>query len=485
MANNRDFNPSFKGVTFCLLHYKSLDLMRNHFVWLVFIVLSLNVLLFTYCNSIPYVKSDGWRFIDIYLMPWNEGKLGLSGLFRDHHPQPLTAGLFILNAELFGLRMDYEGMLGVVFLILGCFFIIKEMKNRTLDGLSIVTVSTIMMSMVSVNIYTWSLVTIGYIEGLFSLLVIIYVDRMAKTRIGQRDLFALVVWLVLFSLIFGDGAKLTLVSIAGVFVMSSILEKKIELIKIIMTIVIALVIKGWIYHLLGVHEPYSGKLMSGGMWGAVTYFDEFMRYIGIALMSAWGNLGIYKNYFGYGDNIVDVAGLIVLVLYLATCFIYFKSKIYEKTKIPIVLIAIGTITAVAAWVFRYNPELQEPVSANIPRYYRLYSYGLIGVVWVWAEYIRERVSRIQIVVLSMMVMLIGSHTVAAIAGWDMSKYIRKGIIDVSETMISHGKGDYSKNVPLFVTGSNYPEPYKRGIKFLKDNKMNVFMENSLFQKYRN
>ena len=47
----------------------------------------------------------------------------------------------------------------------------------------------------------------------------------------------------------------------------------------------------------------------------------------------------------------------------------------------------------------------------------------------------------------------------------------------------HGNGDYSKDLPFFVTGHNFPEPYRQSLKFLKDNNMNVFMENEFINKY--
>mgnify|MGYP007027637994 CR=1 FL=1 len=149
------------------------------------------------------MKSDGWRFIDIYLIPWSEGRLELSGFFSDHHPAPITAGLFILNAELFGLRMDYEAMFGVLFVVLSSFILIREMGKRNLDELSVIAVVIITMSLVSINVYIWSLVAVSYyIPGLFGLLAIFYIDRITKDRIRLRDLSMLMVALFLFLLMF-------------------------------------------------------------------------------------------------------------------------------------------------------------------------------------------------------------------------------------------------------------------------------------------
>ena len=143
----------------------------KHFVWFVFFVLAANVLLFTYFNSVPYVKSDGWRFIDIYLIPWSEGALRFADIFKDHHPQPLTAVLFIINAEFFGLRMDYEAIFGLMFVILSSFILVRELEKRNVSKFHLIVVAVISMSLLSVNIYTWSLVTIGYVGRYFFRLV--------------------------------------------------------------------------------------------------------------------------------------------------------------------------------------------------------------------------------------------------------------------------------------------------------------------------
>ncbi|MDH5766296.1 MAG: hypothetical protein OEZ38_09795 [Gammaproteobacteria bacterium] len=462
----------------------SSSLQRNYLLWMLFLLLALNVVLFSYFNALPYVKSDGWRFIDIYLIPWEEGTLGLSGFFQDHHPAPLVASLFIVNAELFGLRMDYEAMFGVLFIVLTAFVLVREMKKGAVDRLSIIAVALISMSLVSVNIYTWSLVTIAYIPGLFGLLVVIYINRIAGRKIETRDLFILTGWLILFLLIFGDVAKTILVPIVAVYVFSAIIEKKVDYLKIIAVIIVAVLLNSEALDVLGVHGSYAETMIQGDLSGRIVdNFDNFLIYIGIGLMSSWVNLASFSKYFELSAHAVEVAGLVVLAIYFVTCVFYYQSKIYEKTKMPIILIGVGLLAAVSGWVFRYNPELQQPIAANVPRYYMLYSFSLVGVVWVWAEYIKKRTAA-RLFGWAFVIVLICSHTAAMFNGWSTSKYIRKGIVNVSEIMLAHGNEDFSKALPKYVTGNNYPEPYKKGIKYLKDNKLNVFSEDDLLEKYR-
>ncbi len=459
--------------------------LGSYLVWIIFFLLASNVVLYTYFNARPYVQADGWRFIDIYLIPWNEGRLELADLFIDHHPAPITAALFIINAELFGLRMDYEAMLGVLFIVLISFIFIREMEKRNLSRLGIITTTVIMMSLVSVNVYIWSLVAVSYyIPGLFGLLAIFYIDKIAKNRIKLRDLSMLTVALTLFVLMFGDSAKLILVPILGVFLLAAILERKMEYLKLVVVIVIAILLHSQALDILAVNDKYSEGIIQGNLFGNIfTYFEEFLRYIGIAFMSSWGNIAYHTRYFELSEYVIEIAGLIVLMIYLVTTYLYYQLRIYEKTKVPIILIAIAVVTAISGWLFRYNPELQQPISGNIPRYYMMYSFGLVGVIWTWTEYLKENTSNVRFIVNGFIVILIGSHMVAMNNEWHESKKLRKRIVKVSEIMVSHGNGDYAKTVPMHLIGFN-PERYKRGIKYLKDKKFNVFNDNDLIQKYR-
>ena len=456
---------------------------RGRFSWAVFSLLSVNVFLFSYINAIPYVKSDGWRFIEIYLSPWNQGLLNVADLFRDHHPQPLTAVLFIANAEWFGLRMDYEALLGVVFVILGSFVLLREMIKDDIGWLGLVSTAFITLSLVSVNVYTWSLVTIGYIQGLISLLLIAYINQLSRKKIKIPGLLTAIALFCLFLLIFGDGAKIVAIATIGVLIVGAVLERKTDYVKLISAIFVSLFLNSIFYDALGVSNSYIGGLSSKELSIDFNNVVEFAKYIGIGLMSAWGNIAGLKRLLGLGSGEIEVLGLFVLFVYVATAFIYYYSGLYKKTKFPMILIAITALSVVGGLLFRYNPDLHDPISANVPRYYRFYSYGLVGVVWIWMEYINQCGKKVRIFLVSMIVILIGSHLASAINSWDHSKYVKKSISDVIGIMALHGEGDFRKPVPRFVTGGNFPEPYMRGIKFLKENKLNVFMDNSISRKY--
>ncbi|MDQ7075207.1 MAG: hypothetical protein Q9O24_08685 [Gammaproteobacteria bacterium] len=459
--------------------------IQKKIFWGIFFLLAANIFWFSFQNTLPYIKADGWRFIDIYLIPWNEGTLTLSSLFKDHHPQPIVATLFIINAELFNLRMDYEGLLGVLFIVLSSLILIREFEKHSLGLLASIASAIVIMSLVSTNVYTWSLVTIGYIEGLFSLLVIIKLNKASEEKFNYRNSFIQIIWLTAFLTFFGDGAKLVAAAIILAFLISSLLKKDFIYLKLSSVILISIFLNKLIYSALGLQSNTQYSITADTINKTLEHFVNLTQYIGIGLMSAWGNISDYKKIFDLNNQDIEVGGTIILLVYILTFFIYYKSKIHLKTQTPITLIILGILTALAGWIFRYNPDMQEPISANIPRYYRMYSLSLVGIIWVWVEYIKNKSIEVKAGVNFAIILIISSHLWATTSGWNMSKYIRKGISNVNSTIITHGNNDFNARPSYFVTGNNYPEPYKKSIKYIKENKMNLFMEKGFIEKYNN
>lgn len=72
---------------------------------------------YTFLTAGCFVRSDDFRFIEFFLKNYFEGTFQWKMLWQDHHPQPLSGFLFIVNAELFDLNMTYTALFGVFFLV--------------------------------------------------------------------------------------------------------------------------------------------------------------------------------------------------------------------------------------------------------------------------------------------------------------------------------------------------------------------------------
>ena len=93
-----------------------------------------NVFAYTWVNANPLVHHDGWRYTELFLKPVFEGtEWSWSLLWSDHHPQPINALLFIANAKLFDLRLDYEA-LGTLFFLLAFALLLYRLYLRGVEG---------------------------------------------------------------------------------------------------------------------------------------------------------------------------------------------------------------------------------------------------------------------------------------------------------------------------------------------------------------
>ncbi len=452
------------------IKYKIIDCA----VLIYLILLVVNCLLFSYLNAIPYVMADGWRFIYKYLIPWSNGSLTLPNLFQDHHPSLIIPFMFILNAECFDLRMNYEGMIGVVFIIFCSFLMISQIRKYSKSYLSIIGMATVSMSLLCSVVYTWSLVTIGYIQFFFFMLLYLNIEKAMQTN--NAKFISQYFLLVLFVLFFGDSAKLFVISFSFVVFVDYILVRDKKYIFLLFVFIISMITIKIIYAQLSVTEVYSGQSLFSKIDKIIYHFPEFVTYIGIGLLSAWVNIVDLKKNMNGNVVFIEFLGFTVIAVYCFTIYFYYRYKLNQVNKLPIIFILVSLLSALAAYIFRYNPEIQTPISANIPRYYRIYSSGMIGVFWV-CTYLKEKKSKkIRSAVIFLMMILIFSHIYGNFSSWNQSKYIKKTMERVGSVLIDNGNGNFEKKPPIFILGKNYPQPYMDGLSFLKENELNLFYE---------
>ena len=159
----------------------SINFQKDNFlIFLTISILLLNAINFTYLNADPHVRGDGWRFIEMFLVPYSLGNLTIVDLFNDHHPLPLAPLLFIFNAEFFKLRMDYEAFVGLFFILCNSLIIISEMKKNSYSLLGILVKIFVCISMTHPITFVWSLVTIGYIYFFLGSIVIFSINNFLK-----------------------------------------------------------------------------------------------------------------------------------------------------------------------------------------------------------------------------------------------------------------------------------------------------------------
>lgn len=456
--------------------------MTESFLKKVFILIAVmviaNCLYFTYVNAIPLVKSDGWRFICLYLEPWYQGNFDWRILWMDHHPQPFTGLLFIANAEWFGLNMKYEALFSLGFAPLLLFTILSCIRKTFDNGEAkffyyiALLVVCIIFSLTSPNVYTWSLVTKGFITSFFAVLVVAILD---SKQLGSSSATSWFVGGLNFSLLlilFGDSATIFLVGCLAVLCVNFCLYRDKKILIWIAVLITAKLLHLMFMRLIGGESHYQGKFPAE----ILSHLWVYISYIGVGLLSAWTNLKAL-SLIGVPVEIIPYLGVVTLLIYALTLFKYFSKGMSRVSMLPGVFIFVGLITGVAGSVFRFNPDSYVHLSGNVPRYYLQYSLAVVGVLWVWFYYLGQRRSKAtySYAILAVLVIAVSlSQFLATMSAWNLAPYVQKSTKNSYGIMLQNATGDFSVIPPRYMLGNNYPKQYKSGLNFLKENNLNLF-----------
>jgi len=454
---------------------------KSRFFYAIFVMVAANVLYYTYVNAIPHVKSDGWRFISIYLRPWDEGLFNLRSFFSDHHPQPLTASLFILNAKLFGLRMDYEALLGALFAVLFALRIIKLKRLQDKSYLSDLALILVTLSLVSTATYTWSLVTIGFIVGFFTLLIIENINQIAYRNISPTKFVMSLGGISLYMLIFGDSAKLLFFVLCTALVTFFILSRSKKMLVPLAMLVAAYLLVTLFLSQLDISSKYTAPF---ALQKILTAPFEHFQYFGVALLSPVVNLTFLSNDIGLSETAIVYLAYFAIIIYVIGIATFLYMKMYLDGVTPIVLIGLALVTALAAAAYRFDPETQSALFANVPRYYRMYSLGILGLIWIFSYSILKKKVFTRYIVVSGITLLCISHVGSSFIAWKTSPYVQKSITKVIEIQRRNASGDLSVIPPRYAVVSNFPEPYLGSLAYLKAHNLSIFLFEDLEEKYR-
>jgi hypothetical protein len=150
--------------------------------------LILNTLAFTWRYSNPLVASDAWYFLDVFVRKIVDGGLSLPDFFAKRagvdHAQPLNKLLLYANVKIAGMDFTYEAVAGIAFAVAtlaAIFFVVKrglpEGHSRISVRVCLLAIAALFLSIGNTDLYTWSLVTLGYSLHLFALLLVWFAWR--------------------------------------------------------------------------------------------------------------------------------------------------------------------------------------------------------------------------------------------------------------------------------------------------------------------
>jgi len=461
--------------------------------WLIFFAIFFHSFCFGWINSIPTIKSDGWRYINIFLKPWLEGDWNWALLWKDHHPQPITALLFILNAELFGLRMNYETIFSMFFLFLTSLLLYKHYIISIVINdyyyifkFLFLFIILILFSLKSIQPYIWSLVSLYWIGNFFGLLLIVFFNKSFEGNISSNRIVFLFFYTITFLIAFTDQAELFLFSLIVSIVMlnGNILLKK--NIFLLLALLVSLIIEKYFFDFVCVKKTFN---ISTFIDSILTSPENIKSYITFAIVGVNSSLIPCNEILNKVKNVYSIMSIHILVflIFLYGIFYSIKNKDRKNIMIPLSFIIFSLFTAVASAIFRFDPSVQSSFSGEIPRYYQFYSLGGIGAVWILIFRLEDYISKkdmlaskfnkFSLLAISIIFCFIAfSQLIYSVDSWKKTPYIKKIVEKTNLIIMKNASGDLSEKIPRSMVGSNYPEPYLSDLKLLKKHKLNIFRD---------
>lgn len=179
-------------------------LARRAFSAILFGLLALiaaNALVFGALHTNPLPTEDSWYFIRSILFPYYEGSLRFIDLFAHRgggdYSQPIHRLLLLISAENFQLDFRFEFFVGYAALLLipclaaWALYVSNKHRGSNTIGVCALLIFAVTLSLSSLNIYTWSLVMLGYINTLFAFSILFLIFFVNRDGIAWRVVLAL------------------------------------------------------------------------------------------------------------------------------------------------------------------------------------------------------------------------------------------------------------------------------------------------------
>lgn len=142
----------------------------------------------------PLLQADAWYFLEVFLSKYFEGGLGVLDLFVQRgggdHAQPLQKLVLLFHTRWFDMDFRIEGLVGTAAGIAWCAVLAAavwaaEGARGRRSPAALVTLALVFVLGLSINasnVFTWSLVTLGYLPLLVATLYLLAAQRLTEGR---------------------------------------------------------------------------------------------------------------------------------------------------------------------------------------------------------------------------------------------------------------------------------------------------------------
>jgi hypothetical protein len=349
--------------------------------------------IYTLKYTSPFCRADDWRFIKIFLMPFMKGDFDFRQLWSDPtHPDPIMAILFILNAKLFNLQMNYSALGGIIFqfgsmiiLIIG---LVKSLYHKEKDCFNILLATIIfcllLFSFNYTSQYEWYLVTKNYFDYFLAFILVLLINNYAIKRKEDKTILLPILIINFFHFIFSYHlAIFTNFIFYIIFIVIKLLDKnwnKRALTLLVIFISSFIASKVFLSFMILTGNSYQSLILNNA--GLLLFnFFKTLQSVGIAYLSGIFNFEFLFK-FGIPLKLWEILSFPILTLFLLDLLLFFKQRIYQKSIFPGFLMLLSIVFIGSVMLIRYNPSQSSGIwCLNVPRYVIIYQIGLIGFFW--------------------------------------------------------------------------------------------------------
>ncbi len=459
-----------------------LRIIKNNYILIILLLLQFLMYMFYIYNSTSnIIFQDQFHFMGI-IKKYFESSLSFADLWRGHL-EHRTLGyntIFLLNAIFFHLNTLIEACLGAVILLFTCiliYFSYHNSLNEILKNLYIQISFIVLISFVIFSLNQWENIvfSLGIAIMLKTLLFILSFFLLDRIIIGQKHYLPyLTISIILAILLFGGGYSLAFIlSMLISFVFILILKRKIEpkQIKTFFWVLLTSISAITIY----LYKIYDNNMINNN----ITMLDRLvfivhnplgaMKFLLLSFSSSVVGVNVANHYLS--QSVILLLGLLVIYAYIYALIKYITSKMYDKTFMPIMLIAYSIFILLMILVGRLDYGVEYGMSS---RYTTDTQCGIIGIIWIVVYSTMKldlKQSKKYIALLLLLIILFG-QLATNILEWRIASY-RKANFDKLRVMALDIDQYDNNEIKMFQYDNDL---VKEGIGILKKHNLNVFYD---------
>lgn len=463
--------------------------------WIICTVLVANALAYAVNFSAATIISDGWYFLDVFIRKALDGSLGLSDFFVRRagfdHAQPLKKLLLLVELRHFDLDFRIGAVVGVLSAFV-CLLIIRSImtwKDATSYGLKNwlwAMACIVLMSLNSVTVWTWGLVTTGF---MFYALILFFL--IALWRSISTDKYIFLTFSALTIAIVGDDRALitTIASlIALAFTAWRVREYRRTSIKAGGILIGCYILARICYRFLYVAPSSHGMELTtrlAGIWHAFVqggWYEWALVPLGESIASSVPLTSYPLSiYVGSAAKAIELTiGALLLIAH--GWFWYTASRKPMNIQKFSAIVLMLTFYAFVAGIIWARVPVYGNVSLSQARYIVLYSFGNVALLLMcaacdWSQSPRVGCRKVAVVVITLA--LLWWQLPISRAAWIRGPWIRQyhaHIVDQIWYIAETNK--VPKNCMRQVVICKYsPERRADLINLLEKNKLNIFSKN--------